>query len=143
MLAALGVTAPELPTDQVRYLMGVGDPLGMVEAIARGVDLFDCVLPTRLGRHGTILTDAGRLNLRNAAYARDPGPLDQACPCAVCARWSRSYLRHLLRVDEPTAPRLLTTHNLAWTFGLIGRARAAIVTGTLDRLRNEVADAWA
>jgi queuine tRNA-ribosyltransferase len=142
MLEALDATTSELPTDRVRYLMGVGDPVGVVEAIALGVDLFDCVLPTRLARHGTILTDAGRLNLRNASYASDRGPLDPRCSCSVCARWSRGYLRHLLRVQEPTAARLLTIHNVGWLLGLVRRARAAVVDGTLDQLRAGVAAAW-
>ncbi len=107
MLPALEVVTAGLPVDQPRYLMGVGDPIGFVEGIARGVDMFDCVLATRLARHGTILTDAGRLNLRNAEHARDPGPLDEHCSCPVCQRWSRAYLRHLLRVGEPTSARLV------------------------------------
>jgi queuine tRNA-ribosyltransferase len=143
MLAALEATTAELPTGQVRYLMGVGDPLGMVEAIGLGVDLFDCVLPTRLARHGTILTSAGRLNLRNAVHLDDAEPLDPICTCSVCARYSKAYLRHLLRVQEPTAPRLLTVHNVHWTLRLIERARAAIEAGALDDLRREVAEVWA
>ena len=103
MLPALEAVTERLPADQPRYLMGVGDPLGFVEGIARGVDMFDCVLATRLGRHGTILTSAGRLNLRNAAHARSAEPLDDRCSCQVCGRWSRAYLRHLLMVQEPTA----------------------------------------
>jgi len=131
-----------LPADRPRYLMGLGDPLGIVDAVAHGVDMFDCVLPTRLARHGTVLTSAGRLNLRNARHATDSGPLDPTCGCAVCARWSRGYLRHLLLTDEPTAPRLLTIHNVTWTFALVDRVRHAIAEGTLDALRAEVAAAW-
>jgi len=114
-----------------------------VEAIGLGVDMFDCVLPTRLARHGTILTDAGRLNLRNAGHTRDPGPLDQACPCLVCARWSRGYLRHLLRVGEPTAARLCTIHNVAWILRLVAAARAAVIDGRYRSFRNEVVAVWA
>jgi queuine tRNA-ribosyltransferase len=143
MLPALEVTLTELPDDQPRYLMGVGDPVGLVEAVSRGVDLFDCVLPTRLGRHGTILTWAGRLNLRNAQFGSDDAALDPRCSCAVCARWSRGYLRHLLSVHEPTAPRLLTYHNVHWTLGLVQALRDAIPSGRLDALRAEVAAAWA
>jgi queuine tRNA-ribosyltransferase len=139
MLPALEVAVAGLPADRPRYFMGLGDPLGIVDAVGRGIDMFDCVLPTRLGRHGTILTSAGRLNLRNRRFAEDPGPLDPACPCPVCARWSRAYLRHLLSVDEPTAPRLLTLHNVAWTFAFVQRVRDAIVAGTLPDLRAEVA----
>src|SRR6266508_1000018 len=142
MLPPLGATTAELPIDRVRYLMGVGDPAGLVEGIALGIDLFDCVLPTRLARHGTILTAAGRLNLRNAIHERDDGPLDPTCGCLTCHRWSRGYLRHLLQVHEPTAPRLLTLHNLSWTFALLERARAAIGTGTFAALRAEVVAAW-
>jgi queuine tRNA-ribosyltransferase len=142
MLASLDVTTAELPSDVPRYLMGVGDPVGIVEAVALGVDMFDCVLPTRLARHGTILTSGGRLNLRNAALARDASPLDTSCACPVCARWSRAYLRHLLRVHEPTAARLLTLHNVGWLLGLVDRTRAAIAEGSLATLRAEVAAAW-
>jgi queuine tRNA-ribosyltransferase len=142
MLPALAAALEVLPADRPRYLMGVGDPIGLVEGIALGVDMFDCVLPTRLARHGTILTDAGRLNLRNARHARDPGPLDDTCPCPVCARWSRAYLRHLLQTSEPTGGRLLTIHNVSWTLRLVARARAAIAAGNLADLRAEVAAAW-
>jgi queuine tRNA-ribosyltransferase len=139
LLAALAVTVPELPDDQPRYLMGVGDPVGLVEAIALGVDMFDCVAPTRLARHGTLLTSEGRLQLKQAARATEDAPIDPACSCAVCARWSRAYLRHLLMVGEPTALRLLSLHNLAWTFALLARAREAIADGRLAALRAEVA----
>jgi queuine tRNA-ribosyltransferase len=142
MLPVLAATLAHLPEDQPRYLMGVGDPLGMVEAIALGVDLFDCVLPTRHARHGTVLTSAGRFNLKRAEGATDDSPLDATCDCSTCARHSRAYLRHLLVVGEPTCARLVTIHNLAWTLRLVDRARAAIRAGTLDRLRTEVAGAW-
>ncbi|MGH9184458.1 MAG: tRNA-guanine transglycosylase, partial [Acidimicrobiales bacterium] len=104
---------------------------------------FDCVLPTRLGRHGTILTDAGRLNLSNAACARDERPLDPDCRCEVCARWSRGYLRHLLRVHEPTVHRLLTLHNVTWLLGLVDQMRTAIRAGAFSALRREVLGVWA
>ncbi len=142
MLPALESALAGLPADRPRYFMGLGDPTGIVEAVARGVDMFDCVLPTRLGRHGTLLTSEGRLNLRNSRFAEDPSPIDPDCGCGVCARWSRGYLRHLLTVSEPTAPRLLTLHNVAWTFAFVDRLRAAIVAGTLDALRAEVAAVW-
>ena len=142
MLPALAATINELPADRPRYLMGVGDPVGLVEAIALGVDMFDCVLPTRLARHGTVLTSTGRLSLRNAAFATDGAPLDAACGCAVCARWSRAYLRHLLRLGEPTAARLVTLHNLHWTLDLVRRVRTAIEAGTLASLRADVAAVW-
>jgi queuine tRNA-ribosyltransferase len=142
MLPALEAAVGALPADQPRYLMGVGDPVGLVEAVALGVDMFDCVLPTRLARHGTILTSAGRLHLRRAENADDAGPLDPACPCSVCGRWSRGYLRHLLQVGEPTAARLLTLHNLAWVLALVDRVRGAIETGGLAAVRAEVAATW-
>lgn len=142
LLTSLAAVLTELPPERPRYLMGVGDPVGLVEAIALGVDMFDCVAPTRLARHGKVLTGAGPLSLRNAAHARQDGPLDPCCACSVCGRWSRAYLRHLLTVGEPTVLRLLTWHNLAWTFDLVARARAAVAAGTLARLRAEVAAAW-
>ena len=106
MLPALAAAIAHLPADRPRYLMGLGDPVGIVESIALGVDLFDCVLPTRFGRHGTLLTSEGRLNIKNRRFATDDGPLDPACACRVCARYSRAYLRHLVNVNEPTAARL-------------------------------------
>ena len=142
MLPALAAALERLPADRPRYLMGVGDPVGLVEAVALGVDMFDCVLPTRLGRHGTVLTTTGRIQLRNAAYATDAGPLDPECACPVCQRWSRAYLRHLLQVGEPTAPRLLTVHNLAWTLALVERIRTSVREGTVAQLRREVSAVW-
>ena len=142
MLPALAAALAELPDDRPRYLMGVGDPVSLVEAVALGVDQFDCVLPTRLARHGTVLTSAGRLQLKAAANATADVPLDPECPCPVCTRWSRAYLRHLLMVNEPTGPRLVTLHNLAWILGLMDRIRSAVQGGTLDRLRAEIAGIW-
>ena len=142
MLPALDAALAVLPADRPRYFMGLGDPLGLVDAVARGIDMFDCVLPTRLARHGTLLTAAGRLNLNNRRFADDAGPVDPICGCAVCARWSRGYLRHLLNVDEPTAARLLTLHNVHWTFDLVDQMRAAIAAGTLSALRAQVAEVW-
>jgi queuine tRNA-ribosyltransferase len=143
MLSALEAAVSRLPIDRPRYVMGLGDPVGIIESVARGVDQFDCVLPTRLARHGTVLTTAGRLNLRNARFATDPEPLDPDCGCRVCRRWSRAYLRHLLKTDEPTGPRLITLHNVSWTLALVDRIRAAVVGGTLDALRAEIAAVWA
>ena len=142
MLPALAAAIAELPADAPRYLMGLGDPVGIVESIALGVDLFDCVLPTRFGRHGTLLTSEGRLNLKNNRFATDAGPLDPDCDCRVCQRYSRAYLRHLFNVHEPTGPRLTTLHNLAWTLRLTDRARAAVLDGTLDALRAEIAGVY-
>jgi queuine tRNA-ribosyltransferase len=143
MLEALAATVPHLPADRPRYLMGVGDPVGMLEAIGLGVDQFDCVAPTRMARHGSMLTSGGRLNLRNAVHARDDRPLDPACACPTCARWSRGYLRHLLQVGEPTAWRLLSIHNLAFVLGLMAEARRAIVAGRFEALRARTAEVWA
>ena len=122
--------------------MGVGDPVGLAEAVARGVDLFDCVLPTRLARHGTVLTAAGRLSLRNAACRDDEGPLDPTCGCPVCDRWSRAYLRHLQMTGEPGSARLVTIHNVSWILALVDRLRTAVEAGTLATLRAELAEVW-
>ncbi len=142
MVPALAAAVAGLPADRPRYLMGVGDPAGLVEGVACGIDMFDCVLPSRLARHGTLLTDGGRLNLRNARHARDPGPIDPACPCPVCARWSRGYLRHLLTTGELTAMRLLTLHNVAWLLRFVDRTRDAVRAGRLDAWRHEVLALW-
>ncbi len=143
MLPALAGALVALPADRPRYLMGVGDPCAMVEAVALGVDMFDCVLPTRLARHGTALTSTGRFQVKAARHARDDQPLDASCPCPVCARYSRGYLRHLFVVGEPTAGRLLTLHNLAWLLELVRSIRSAILAGRLDALRRQVAVHWA
>jgi len=142
MVPALRAAVGVLPADRVRYLMGVGDPVGLVEAVAAGVDLFDCVLPTRHGRHGTVLTDAGRLNLRNARFAADDRPLDPECSCRVCQRWSRAYLRHLLSVREPTGPRLVTVHNVAWTLRFVEAIRDAVRAGRLATFRQDTTAIW-
>jgi len=142
MLPALKAALDELPHDKPRYLMGVGDPAGMVEAVGLGIDMFDCVLPTRLARHGTLLTAEGRINLKNARFARDDRPPDPACGCPTCSRWSRGYLRHLLQVAEPTAGRLLTVHNVAWILDLVRRMRKHIAAGTFQGLRRDVLDVW-
>jgi len=143
MLTALAAALAELPADQPRYLMGVGDPASMIEAIALGVDQFDCVLQTRLGRHGTALTSAGRLNVKRAEFAESDEPLDPTCGCMACRTHTRGYLRHLFQVAEPTAARLVSWHNLAWTLDLMSRARSAIISGTFSTLRREVLDVWA
>ena len=142
LLDALASAVAELPEDRPRYLMGVGDPVGLAEAVGLGVDLFDCVRPTRLARHGTVLTGEGRLRLRNAAYALDDVPLDPNCSCAVCGRWSRAYLRHLHLVGEPSAARLLSWHNLAWTLALMAELRRSVVDGTFVRCRARILATW-
>jgi queuine tRNA-ribosyltransferase len=123
--------APLLPADRPRYFMGIGDPAGILDVIARGIDMFDCVLPTRMGRTGTALTSHGRLNLRNAQFARDPKPLDARCSCAACARFSRAYIRHLVNQQELLGLRLLSLHNLRYLLDLTAGARAAIEAGRL------------
>lgn len=111
--------------------MGVGDPQSLLDAISAGVDMFDCVLPTRLARHGTVLTSQGRMNLRKASYADDDRPLDPGFPQSPANRWSRAYLRHLLSVREPAVARILTLHNLAWLNELMRNARNSIEQGNL------------
>ena len=140
MLPSLSAAVAHLPQDRPRYLMGVGDPINLIEAVARGVDMFDCVLPTRLARHGTILSSQGRIQIRNAQFARSDEPLDGQCPCSTCARHSRGYLRHLQTVGELTAARLLTIHNLTYLLGLMERIRTSIGDGTFEAVR---ADVWA
>jgi queuine tRNA-ribosyltransferase len=142
MLPALAAALSRLPPDRPRYLMGVGDPASLIEAIGLGVDQFDCVLQTRLGRHGTALTSSGRVNLTRAEYAASDAPIDATCDCEVCRRHSRGFLRHLFQVGEPTASRLVSLHNVAWTLALMRRARAAIVAGVYDGLRRDVLATW-
>jgi queuine tRNA-ribosyltransferase len=142
MLPALAAALEHLPEDRPRYLMGVGDPASLVEAVALGVDQFDCVMQTRLGRHGTALTSTGRFQAKAARNAELDEPLDPACTCEVCARHSRGYLRHLLQVGEPTASRLLSIHNVAWTIALMASMREAIQAGTFESLRRSVLDVW-
>jgi queuine tRNA-ribosyltransferase len=131
MLETVAWSAPLLPADRPRYFMGIGDPTGILEVIARGIDMFDCVLPTRLGRTGSALTWAGRLNLRNARFARDPAPLDEDCPCSACRRFSRAYLRHLVNQQELLGLILLSEHNVRFLLDLTAGARAAIERGEL------------
>jgi queuine tRNA-ribosyltransferase len=127
-----------LPQDAPRYFMGIGDPEGILEVIERGIDLFDCVLPTRNARTGTALSRHGRLNLRNARFARDPAPLDDHCRCPACTRFSRAYLRHLVNQQELLGHRLLTLHNLRFVLDLVAGARAAIERGELRSYKEAV-----
>ena len=143
MLPALATTTEQLPAERPRYLMGVGDPASLVEAVALGVDQFDCVMQTRLGRHGTALTSAGKLNVKRSEFALSDDPLDPECACPVCQRHSRGYLRHLFKVGEPTASRLLSMHNVAWTVDLMQRMRAAIEAGSFGAFRASVLSVWA
>ncbi len=129
MLESLGPVTAALPEDRPRYLMGVGNPTTMLRAIGSGVDMFDCVLPTRTARVGTAFSSQGRMNLRNAAYARDLGPLDPACTCPTCTQYSRAYLRHLVNVKEMLGATLLSIHNLHYLLDLTARAREAVEAG--------------
>jgi queuine tRNA-ribosyltransferase len=129
MLETLSLTAPMLPEDKPRYFMGIGDPVGILEVIGLGVDMFDCVLPTRLARHGAALTAAGRINLRKARFRRDLGPLDPECSCETCGAYSRAYLSHLVREDELLGHRLITLHNVTFTTDLCRSARREILHG--------------
>jgi queuine tRNA-ribosyltransferase len=129
--------AAELPAEKPRYFMGIGDPEGILEVIERGVDMFDCVLPTRTARTGSALTWEGRLNLRNARFARDPKPLDEGCSCPACTRFSRAYLRHLINQEELLGLRLLSLHNLRFLLDLTANARAAIAQGRLAAYKAE------
>ena len=137
MLDCVAWAAPLLPFERPRYFMGIGDPAGILEVIARGIDLFDCVLPTRTARTGSALTWEGRLNLRNARFTRDPAPLDEACGCPACARFSRAYVRHLVTQSEMLGLRLLSLHNLWFVLDLTARARTAIEQGTFSDFRSD------
>jgi queuine tRNA-ribosyltransferase len=137
MFDAAADAAALLPAERARYFMGIGDPEGVVEVIARGVDMFDCVLPTRTARTGSALTWEGRLNLRNARFARDPRPLDEGCGCPTCSRFTRAYLRHLVNQQEILGLRLLSLHNLRFTCDLVAAARAAIERGGFASWRDD------
>jgi queuine tRNA-ribosyltransferase len=138
MFETVGWAAPLLPAEKPRYFMGIGDPEGILEVIAGGVDMFDCVLPTRLGRTGTALSWEGRLNLKNARFVRDPRPLDADCDCPACARFSRAYIRHLVKEKELLGLRLLSVHNLRFLLRLTADARAAIERRELASFKAEV-----
>ena len=129
--------APELPSDQPRYLMGVGTPGDLIEAVSRGVDMFDCVLPTRNGRTGQAFTSRGKMNVKNAQWAVDTKPLDESCGCSVCRRHSRAYLRHLCVSGEMLASILLTHHNLAFFLDTMRRVRQSIRSGDFTKFRRE------
>jgi queuine tRNA-ribosyltransferase len=132
MYAMLEVVNDELPENRPRYLMGVGFPEDLIEGVRRGVDLFDCVAPTRMGRNGTAFTSDGRLNVRRAELKADPRPLDERCDCSTCTRFSRAYVRHLFVADEILGLRLVSLHNVHFLVALMRRARAAILDGSFD-----------
>ena len=136
MLDTVAWAAPALPDDRPRYFMGLGDAEGILEVVARGIDMFDCVLPTRTARTGSALTARGRLNLRNARFARDPRPLEDGCGCPACSGgFSRAFVRHLVNQQEISGLRLLTLHNLWFTLRLTAGARDAIIRGAFDAYR--------
>lgn len=137
MHAMLEIVNVILPTDRPRYLMGVGAPEDLVNGVLRGVDLFDCVLPTRLARHHAAITHRERLNLVNAVFARDPRPIDESCNCYTCRHFSRAYLRHLIIAREMLAATLLTLHNLHTLLQLMRDLRQAILQGNLDTFASE------
>lgn len=135
MYETLDITCPVVPADRPRYLMGVGAPEDIVESVYRGVDMFDCVLPTRIARNASLFTPYGRINLRNAKFADDPRPVQEDCDCYTCRTFSRAYLRHLYKAGEVTALRLGTIHNVHFVLDLMRRLREAIASGTLSEFR--------
>ncbi len=137
MYATLDATVPELPAHKPRYLMGVGAPEDVVEGVARGIDIFDCVLPTRVARNGGLLTHAGRLNLRNSRYAADPLPVEPGCDCYTCRHFSRAYLRHLFKAGEVLALHLATVHNVRFMLRLMADIHAHLAAGDFAACRAE------
>ena len=137
MYDVLGFIAPQMPADAPRYLMGVGTPENLIEAVNCGVDMFDCVIPTRNGRTGSAFTSRGKVNIRNAKHALDDAPLDSDCTCSVCRRYSRGYLRHLHQAGEMNASILISHHNLAFYMQTMARVREAIRNSTFQTFRTE------
>lgn len=137
MFEVLDYTTPEIPDDKTRYLMGVGTPKAMIEAVIRGVDIFDCVLPTRIARNGTTMTSKGRLVIKNAKYAKDWRPLDENCDCYACKNYSRAYIRHLIRTNEILGFRLASIHNLRFLINLMEQTREAIRNDNLLDFKEE------
>jgi queuine tRNA-ribosyltransferase len=137
MYSVVADTARHLPATQPRYLMGTGTPEDLVECVARGIDMFDCVMPTRNARNGQLFTSQGRINIKNARFAEDDGPLDPACRCYTCRHHSRAYLRHLYIAGEMTAGALNTLHNLTFYLDTMQRIREAIAFRTFEKFRLE------
>ncbi|HLM60264.1 MAG TPA: tRNA guanosine(34) transglycosylase Tgt, partial [Pyrinomonadaceae bacterium] len=135
MYEVIDFLAPQMPADAPRYLMGVGTPEDLIEAVYRGVDMFDCVIPTRNGRTGSAFTSSGKINIRNAKYAVDEQPLDENCPCSVCRRYSKAYLRHLYQAKEMLAATLISHHNLAFFLDLMRQVRQSIKLGKFKEFR--------
>jgi len=142
MYATLDYTCPAIPAERPRYLMGVGAPEDIVEAVARGIDMFDCVLPTRIARNGQLLTTDGRLNMRNAIHAEDHRPVQEDCTCYTCRTFSRAYLRHLYKAGEISALRLGTIHNVHFMLDLMRQIRAAIEQGIFAAFRTRFLDRY-
>ena len=140
MYDTIEVVEEHMPAGRPRYLMGVGTPGNIIESVARGVDFFDCVMPARNGRHGHLFTWGGIINIKNAKYERDEGPIDPECSCPVCRRYSRAYLRHLFKAEEMLAMRFAVTHNLWFYNELMRRIRAALEEGDFDVFRRKYAD---
>ena len=138
MMRAVESAEPFLPADRPRYAMGLGTPPQMLEMVARGMDMFDCVLPTRLARNGTAFTAAGTLNLKNAEFALDKRPIEENCACPACREFTRGYIRHLIKAEEILGLRLITLHNLHFYLNLMSRARTEIENGTFDQFRKGI-----
>ena len=142
MMKAVESSVPFLPEASPRYAMGLGTPPQLVEMVARGIDMFDCVLPTRIARNGTAFTASGTLNLKNAPFARDPGPIEEGCNCPACSTFSRAYLRHLIKAEEILGLRLVTLHNLHFYLGLMRRIRETILDGSFASFRREFVSSY-
>ena len=142
MYRITAATTPFLPETKPRYLMGVGRPIDLLESVIRGIDLFDCVMPTRNGRNGFAFTDAGAIKIRNAVHRTDTAPLEEGCPCLACTRHNRGYLRHLFIAKEMLGPTLLSLHNLTYYQRLMSGVREAIESDTLDSFMAEKKQGW-
>jgi queuine tRNA-ribosyltransferase len=142
MCDVLDFTTPEMPVESPRYLMGVGRPLDLVEGVARGIDMFDCVIQTRHSRSGMFYTNMGRVRITDRRYRNDMYPPDTSCPCTTCAKFTRAYIHHLFRVGEILGATLATIHNLTWFADFMARMRASIVAGTFEDFRRQVHEAY-
>jgi queuine tRNA-ribosyltransferase len=142
MMLAIENSEPFLPADKPRYAMGLGTPPQLLELIARGLDMFDCVLPTRLARNGTAFTSGGTLNLKNAEFALDKRPIEENCACPACAEFTRGYIRHLVKAEEILGLRLITLHNLHFYLNLMAQSRTAIENGTFAQFRSDFVAAY-
>src|SRR5438445_9124173 len=142
MMRAVEWTEPVLSEDKPRYTMGLGTPPQLLELIARGMDMFDCVLPTRLARNGTAFTVTGTLNLKNAEFARDKNPIEPGCVCPACQEYARGYIRHLLKAEEILGLRLITLHNLHFYLELMRQSRDAIEAGYFNEFRSGFVSAY-